>query len=158
LGNMEQYAVAFRVEKNKCLQASDYPNKDLLTEVKEKFQKNEVYVSDNLIAAKADKNKQEHSEFRLKNYLKNILNEKDKCVVYFTVNSPCLNKCVSDSWEYSIKGNLELLQKYEGIKAFAFKKVWREDKKEEVIKRLKAIAPALPYYQCEKNKAKCDRL
>lgn len=158
LGNVGQYAVAFRVEKNKCLQGSDYPSQKLLTEVKQKLQKNEVYVSSNLIAAKADKDKQDHSEFRLKNYLKNILNGKDECVVYFTVNSPCLNKCVSDSWEYSIKDNLKLLQKYEGIKAFAFKIVWREDKKEEVINRLKTIAPDVPYYQCEKNKAKCDRL
>ncbi len=55
-GGMGQYAVAFRVEKNKC-QDSNYSGQDLITQqVKDKLQNNEVYVSGNLIAAKADKN------------------------------------------------------------------------------------------------------
>ncbi|KAF4104408.1 hypothetical protein G5714_015395 [Onychostoma macrolepis] len=76
LGNMGQYAVAFRVEKHRCLKGSDYPSKELLTKVKEKLQLNEVYVSDDLIAAKRNGN--EHSEFRLKNHLKNILKDEDE--------------------------------------------------------------------------------
>ncbi|KAF4104410.1 hypothetical protein G5714_015397 [Onychostoma macrolepis] len=82
LGNMGQYAVAFRVEKHRCLKGSDYPSKELLTKVKEKLQSNEVYVSDDLIAAKRNGN--EHSEFRLKNHLKNILKDEDECVGFFT--------------------------------------------------------------------------
>ncbi|XP_058655417.1 uncharacterized protein LOC131554236 [Onychostoma macrolepis] len=156
LGNMGQYAVAFRVEKHRCLKGSDYPSKELLTKVKEKLQSNEVYVSDDLIAAKRNGN--EHSEFRLKNHLKNILKDEDECVGFFTVNSPCLKTCLAESGPYSVKDSLVLLEKYVGIKAFAFKKIWQHDKEEEVVKRLKEIANDLPYYQCERNKAKCDCL
>lgn len=155
---MGQYAAAFRVEKHKC-QDSNYDGQDLITqEVKDTLQRNEVYNSDNLIAAKADKNINRHSEYRLKNYLKKVWNKTNECVVYFTVNSPCLDKCISESGKFSIRGNLKNVEKYEGIKAFAFKIVWKRDKIAEVTRRLKGIAPALPYYHCEANKAECDRL
>ncbi len=154
---MGQYAVAFRVERNNC-QDPNYGGQGLITQqVKNTLQNNEVYVSNNLIAAKANKNIQDHSEYRLKNYLKNVLNGTNQCVVYFTVNSPCLDKCLKPG-EFSIRSNLKELEKYEGIKAFAFKKMWLNDTREDVIRRLKGIASALPYYQCERNKAKCDRL
>ncbi|KTF82305.1 hypothetical protein cypCar_00028220 [Cyprinus carpio] len=156
LGNMGQYAVAFRTEKDNCLKGSGYPSKDLLTKVKEKLQLKEVYVSDDLIAA--NPNGKDHSEYRLKNYLKNILKDENECVGFFTVNSPCLKTCLAESGPYSVKDSLVLLEKYVGIKAFAFKKIWTHDKKEDVIKRLNEIAPNLPYYQCEKNKARCDSL
>ncbi|KTF82306.1 hypothetical protein cypCar_00028221 [Cyprinus carpio] len=158
LSGMGQYAVAFRVEKQKC-QDSSYGGQELITrQVKEKLQRNEVYVSGDLIAARAEINDQDHSEYRLRNYLKNILNVKNQCVVYFTVNSPCLDKCISESGKFSIRGNLKNVEKYEGIKAFAFKIVWKRDKIAEVTRRLKEIAAALPYYHCEANKAECDRL
>lgn len=153
---MGQYAVAFSTEKDNCLKGSGYPSKDLLTKVKEKLQLKEVYVSDDLIAA--NPNGKDHSEYRLKNYLKNILKDENECVGFFTVNSPCLKTCLAESGPYSVKDSLVLLQKYVGIKAFAFKKIWTHDKKEDVIKRLNEIAPNLPYYQCEKNKARCDSL
>ncbi|KTF91223.1 hypothetical protein cypCar_00019991 [Cyprinus carpio] len=51
LSGMGQYAAAFRVEKHKC-QDSNYDGQDLITqEVKDTLQRNEVYNSDNLIAA-----------------------------------------------------------------------------------------------------------
>ncbi len=158
LCGMGQYAVAFRVKRNKC-QDPNYSGQGLITQqVKDKLQNNEVYVSSNLIAAKADKNIQHHSEYRLKKYLKKVLKGQNRCVIYFTVNSPCLDKCISETGRSSIRSNLKALDKYEGIKAFAFKKIWQYDKKEDVISRLKGIASALPYYHCERNKAKCDRL
>ncbi|RXN11422.1 hypothetical protein ROHU_010637 [Labeo rohita] len=156
LGSLGQYAVAFRVERDRC-EDSSYSGQELITQqVKQTLQRNEVYVSGTLIAAA--QNGKEHSEYRLKNYLKNILNAQDECVGFFTVNSPCLKTCLAESGPYSVKDSLVLLNKYAGIKAFAFKKIWKYDKKEEVIRRLKGIASALPYYQCEKNKATCDPL
>lgn len=124
-----------------------------------KFDNNEVYTSNNLIAAKALKGENtQHSEHRLKNYLKNIVNVKNGSVIFFTVNSPCLNRCLADKEKYSIKASLTMLQNYEGVKALAFKKVWTYDTKENLKKRLTVIAPTLPCYQCENNKAECDRL
>ncbi len=158
LGSMGQYAVAFRVERNKC-QDPNYSGQGLITQqVKNKLQNNEVYVSNNLIAAKANKNIQDHSEYRLKNYLKKVLNGQNQCVIYFTVSSPCLNKCISETGRSSIRNNLQALERYVGIKAFAFKKIWEYDEREEVIRRLRGIAPALPYYQCERYQAECDSL
>ncbi len=158
LGGMGQYAVAFRVKRYKC-QDPKYSGQDLITQkVKKKLQNNEVYVSSNLIAAKADKNIQHHSEYRLKKYLKKVLKGQNRCVIYFTVNSPCLDKCISKTGRSSIRRNLKALEKYKGIKAFAFKKIWEYDERRKVIRRLKGIASALPYYHCKRNKAKCDRL
>ncbi len=155
---MGQYSVAFRVKRDRC-QDPKYSGQGLITQqVKDTLQNNEVYVSSNLIAAKANKNIQDHSEYRLKNYLNNVLNEPNQCVVYFTVNSPCLDKCISETGQSSIRNNLKELEKYVGIKAFAFKKIWEYDKREDVISRLKGIASALPYYQCERNIAECDSL
>lgn len=162
LGNMGQYAVAFRVEKNKCLQDSDFPDQNLLNQVSQTLQNqnNPVYQSNNLIAAKAIPNLQLHSEYRLRNLLGNILNVPDQCVVYFTVNSPCLTKCLSEG-PYNIKASLTQLQNYVGIKALAFKKFWIVDEegpgRQAVINRLMAIAPNLPYYQCRQN-IPCARL
>lgn len=51
-----------------------------------------------------------------------------------------------------------MLEEYEGIYAFAFKIILRENKKLVMINRMKITAPALPYYQCEENKAECDHL
>lgn len=150
--------MAFRVEKENCLD-NKYNGRGLITDdVKKALKNNEVYVSDNLIAAKPNTDEQDHSEFLLKDHLKNILNVKNQCVVYFTVNSPCLDKCISEKSELSIKSNLKKIQKYKGIKAFAFKLFWKYDEKQKVIDRLKAIAPLLPCYQCKETNASCVRL
>ncbi|XDV32778.1 hypothetical protein PO909_003501 [Leuciscus waleckii] len=157
-----QYTVVFRVEKSKCLEDSGYPDQILLTQVNKTLQNNEVYRSNDrdLIAAKADKDLQLDSEFRLKNYLGDILNVGDKCVVYFTFNSPCLSKCLSG--HSNIKTSLRRLQRYNGIKASAFQNIfaWEggSDNRNAVINRLKTIARSLPYYQCERNQAECERL
>ncbi|KAA0701736.1 hypothetical protein E1301_Tti021203 [Triplophysa tibetana] len=156
LGKSGQYAVAFRVGKEKCSDSS-YSGQDLkIDDVKTTIENNEVYKSNNLIAAKALKGEStQHSEYRLMNYLKNILNVKDGCVIFFTVNSPCLDRCLAEEGKYTIKSSLTKLQNYKGVKALAFKKVWMHDKVEKLKERLTAIAPDLPCYQCENNKAKC---
>lgn len=151
---MGQYTVAFRVEKKTCRQGSSgYPDQELLTLVEQTLQNNAVYVSANLIAARPGT--VEHSEYRLRNDLNNILNVEDKCVVYFTVNSPCLETCLSNG-PHNIKANLTRLQNYVGIKALAFQNIWTHDNRQDVINTLRNIAPTLPYYQCNNNQ--CNRL
>lgn len=110
LGDLGQYAVAFSVEKEKCLKDSKYAGQDLITkEVKKEIEKTNVYKSDHLLAAKPKDQTgyTEHAEFRLQNFLKDILNVKDRCVIYFTVNSPCMKKCLKDG-RYNIKTSLQL--------------------------------------------------
>ncbi|XP_056612048.1 uncharacterized protein LOC130428218 [Triplophysa dalaica] len=160
LGKSDQYTVALRVEKEKCLD-DNYSGQDLITEdVKTTIVKKLVYNSNNLIAAKplTGVNTTEHSEYRLINYLKEIMNVKDGCVIYFTLNSPCLKTCLAENGKYTINGSLTKLQNYKGVKALAFKKVWEHDDATSVRKRLRTIAQRLPFYQCEENKAECVRL
>lgn len=152
-----QFAVAFRVNKEKCLDPS-FKGVTLTDEAINAINNNQVYESDNLIAAKPIKGPHpEHSEFRLMQCLQKILGKGDDCVVYFTVNSPCLKTCL-DSGPYSIIASLQQLEKYNGIKAFAFKDIWRFDKRNKVIAKLKEIALGLPYYECKRNSAECIRL
>ncbi|XP_050961209.1 uncharacterized protein LOC127162470 [Labeo rohita] len=151
-----QYALAFSVEMEKCLKDSKYTGQDLITEeVKKELEKNNVYQGDHLLAAKPKKISTnnglytEHAEFRLQNFLKNILKKEDRCVIYFTVNSPCMEKCLKEDGRFNIKTSLQLLEQ-EKLKAFVFKKYWKDDKDPKaVIARLKEIAPNLPYYQCD---------
>lgn len=51
-----------------------------------------------------------------------------------------------------------MLKEYEGIYTFTFRIIWRENEKLAMTNRLKTTALALPYYQCEENKAECDSL
>jgi len=154
LRDQGQYAIAFSAENEECNKGSKYTGPDLKG-VKDSFKKNEVYVHENLIAAKpkTEPKYTEHSEFRLQNYLKNLL-EKEKCVIYFTVNSPCMKKCLEKGGRFNIENSIQLLQKEKNA-AFVFKKIWDEDEKTKVIERLKEIAPNLPYYHCN---TKCVKL
>ncbi|KAA0701742.1 hypothetical protein E1301_Tti023108 [Triplophysa tibetana] len=157
LGESAQYTVALRVGEEKCSDSS-YSGEDLITDdVKKTIEKNKVYNSNNLIAAKPLKleNKTEHSEYRLRNYLKDIMNVEGECVIYFTLNSPCLKTCLAEEGEYTIKSSLTRLQNYKGVKALAFKKVWMHDNMTSLRKRLRTIANRLPFYQCEENKDEC---
>ncbi|KAG1948266.1 hypothetical protein F2P79_012079 [Pimephales promelas] len=67
-----QYTVVFRVDRNICLENSTFPDQNLLARVTNTVQSNGVYDEDNLVAAKAYPN--QHSEYRLRNLLGNILN------------------------------------------------------------------------------------
>lgn len=71
-------------------------------------------------------------------------------ITCFTINSYICNK--NDGGYYTIDNSLKWLEE-EKIKAFAFKKIWKDDEKEpkKVIERLKEIAPKLLYYQCKTN-------
>jgi len=145
----------FRVDRNTCLENSTFPDQNLLARVSDIIQNNGVYNRDNLVAAKAYSN--QHSEYRLRNLLGNILNVPNQCVVYFSVNSPCLTTCLSNG-PYNIQANLVGLRNYEGIKALAFRYIWQHDDKQALKNRLNVIAPHLPNYLCVINTHRCDPL
>lgn len=156
MGDQGQYAVAFSVEKEKCLKDSGYTGQDLITQaVKDAFERNEVYVGTDLIAAKpkaypnAVRPFTDHAEYRIQNYLREILIRQDRCVIYFTVNTPCMSKCLKIDGYYTIDNSLGWLEQEE-TRAFVFKKIWKYDVNLDVIGRLKEIAPTLPYYQCRR--------
>ncbi|XP_051966374.1 uncharacterized protein LOC127631970 [Xyrauchen texanus] len=147
-----QYAVAIRLEKEECLPKADLNSmvfdRKKLQEIGVDILNGEISVSDDIIAAKYKQFDKytDHSEFRLKNYLNKVLAKEDQCVIYFSLNSPCLNKCLNG--KYNIENSLKALQSYTGIKAFLFKYVYEGDDKQTMVERMKAIAPNLPLFQC----------
>ncbi|XP_043072604.1 uncharacterized protein LOC122323037 isoform X2 [Puntigrus tetrazona] len=161
-----QYAVAINVPKNQCKKGfipSKSPNflkDDKKAEVKNiiSADENPVYVGNELIAAGVQKKPNTaHSEYLLMNPpdnspLTNLLNKRnDGCVVFYTLNSPCMNTCLSG--KYNIIGGLNKLKAYGGIKAFAFKNIWSQDqtRQDDLKEKLKLIASRVPLYRCNGN-------
>lgn len=119
---------------------------------------NPVYKGKELIAAGVQKTPNiAHSEFLLMNPpdnspLTRLLNtRKNGCVVFYTLNSPCMNTCLRG--KYKITGGLDKLKAYKGIKAFAFKNIWNPDQNrpDELREKLKVIASRIPLYRCNGN-------
>ncbi len=160
-----QYAVAINVPKDQCKNgfepstSPDFLKEDKNFEnVKNIISADEtpVYKGKELIAAGVQKTPNTaHSEFLLMNPPNNspltyLLNKKkDGCVVFYTLNSPCMDSCLSG--KYNIIGGLNKLKAYKGIKAFAFKNIWSHDQKRqnELREKLKVIASRIPLYRCK---------
>uniref|UniRef100_A0A672L478 Uncharacterized protein n=1 Tax=Sinocyclocheilus grahami TaxID=75366 RepID=A0A672L478_SINGR len=161
---VRQYAVAINVPKTQCENGfipSTFLKEDKNVNVKNIISADErpVYEGKELIAAGVQKTPNTaHSEFLLMNPpnnspLTNLLNKrKDGCVVFYTLNSPCMNTCLSG--KYKITGGLDKLKAYKGIKAFAFKNIWMQDqnRQDELSEKLKVIASRIPLYRCKSNK------
>ncbi|XP_016091766.1 uncharacterized protein [Sinocyclocheilus grahami] len=162
-----QYAVAINVPKTQCENGfipstfPDFLKEDKNVNVKNIIRADEgpVYEGKELIAAGVQKTPNTaHSEFLLMNPpdnspLTNLLNKrKDGCVVFYTLNSPCINTCLSGN--YKITGGLDKLKAYKGIKAFAFKNIWTQDqnRQDELREKLKVIASRIPLYRCKSKK------
>ncbi|XP_051535227.1 uncharacterized protein LOC127429909 [Myxocyprinus asiaticus] len=159
-----QYAVAINVPKEQC-QANFSPSKkNFLKDDKGENVKNiikndinPVYKGTELIAAGVQRNPYTaHSEFLLlSSPLTYLLNKgKDRCVVFYTLNSPCINTCLSG--KYNIKPGVDKLQSYQGMKAFVFTNIWThdQDRKKVLKEKLKLIADSVPLFRC-KNKRSC---
>ncbi|XP_036449432.1 uncharacterized protein LOC118823753 [Colossoma macropomum] len=162
-GAVRQYAVAINVPEEQC-------QKDFVPD-QNKFLKNEeadtvknqtynetvaLYQGSELIAAGTlDRGKyKRHSESILMNPPKispmtNLLNKKkDGCVVFYTYNSPCVDTCINEKSNFSILKMLEIWSTRKGLKAFAFKDIWKFDKKKDLKERFKAITKYVPLYRC----------
>ncbi|KAK2894612.1 hypothetical protein Q8A67_011841 [Cirrhinus molitorella] len=116
-----------------------------------------VYNGIELIAAGIQKTPTPaHSEFLLMNPLNAspltvLLNKRnDGCVIFYTLNSPCINTCLSTTNWYNIIPGLDKLQAYQGIKAFAFSNIWIHDQNNinELKEKLQEIASRIPLYRC----------
>lgn len=160
-----QYAAAINVPQEQC-QGNFIPTTDnFLTNDPETNVKNAirgdtspVYKGTELVAAGVQKQpRPAHSEFLLLDPVNNspltyLLNKrKNGCVVFYTLNSPCMNTCLTG--KYNIIPGVNKLKNYKGIKAFVFKNIWNHDqnKPEELKEKLKTIADRVPLYRCRNN-------
>ncbi|XP_056330035.1 uncharacterized protein LOC130242041 [Danio aesculapii] len=149
-----QFAVAINVPKEQCRRGfipsqKTFLTNDMLKNVKLYLQKKPVYRGTELIAAG---HKKAHSEHLLMNPpnnspLKHLLNKPNGgCVVFYTVLSPCVEKCLQSE---VILAGLEELKKYQGMKAFVYTHIYNKDKdKRNLRDELKKIADRVPLYNC----------
>lgn len=162
-----QYAAAINVPVEQCQPNFNPSTKNFLTSDPSENVKNvirgdtnPVYIGTKLIAAGVQtKPNPSHSEFLLLNPVNNsplthLLNkEKNACVVFYTLNSPCMNTCLNG--KYNIIQGVNELSNYQGMKAFVFKNIWThdqgEDKKEQLRQNLKTIADRVPLFRCRNN-------
>lgn len=172
-----QYAAAINVPANQCDQNFQPSNNNFLTSDPSESDPSEsdpsknvrnvitrdkdpVYRGTELIAAGVQKEPNPaHSEYLLLNPVNNspltyLLNKKkDACVVFYTLNSPCVNTCLTG--RHNIIPGIDKLKNYQGIKAFAFKNIWIHDQgeqnKEKLKENLKKIADRVPLYRCRNN-------
>nr|XP_055053376.1 uncharacterized protein LOC129438604 [Misgurnus anguillicaudatus] len=159
-----QYSAAINVPQEQCHDFKpstvNFLKNDKGNNVKNiiKDETNPVYKGEELIAAGVQKPPHTaHSEFLLlnpanKSPLTYLLNKRnDGCVVFYTLNSPCMNTCLTG--KYNIIPGVDELKNYQGIKAFAFKNIWTHDQGEPELKeKLKTIADRVPLYRCQNNK------
>ncbi|XP_050957616.1 uncharacterized protein LOC127158578 [Labeo rohita] len=160
-----QYAVAINVPKVQC-QSGFYPSgkestfllKDMSEKVKPyiKPDSKDVYQGTELIAA--GHHTDAHSEYLLMNPSKsspltNLLNKKkDGCVVFYTLISPCIDRCLNNNDHDNILPGLDELNKYKGIKAFAYTHIYKKDQKNKNLHdKLKKIADLVPLYRCNEG-------
>ncbi len=155
-----QYAVAINVPKEQC-QSGFYPSNnnflknDTSDKVKPKIQPGSkvVYEGTELIAA--GRHTDAHSEHLLmnppkKSPLTSLMNKKkDGCVVFYTLISPCIDRCLNNNEKDNIIPGLDELQAYQGIKAFAYTHIYINDKnKTNLNEKLQIIADRVPLYRC----------
>lgn len=160
-GSHGQYAVAINVQKEQCQSGFDPFTCDFLPNDKSekvkpyiKRDSKDVYRGTELIAAGVHKDA--HSEYLLMNppkgspltYLMN--KKKDGCVVFYTLNSPCIDRCLNKKHKDNIIPGLNELKEYQGIKAFVYTYIYNKDQsKENLREELQKIADRVPLYRCD---------
>lgn len=121
--------------------------------MREHLETNLIYEGTELIVATFSKDR--HSEDLLMNPAKkspltNLLTKKglDGCVVFYTLLSPCIDKCLSNNNNNILPG-LDELKVHTGIKAFAFTHIYSPDQdKNDLRAELGKVAERVPLYRC----------
>ncbi|XP_056329941.1 uncharacterized protein LOC130241959 [Danio aesculapii] len=155
-----QYAVAINVPKKQCRSRffpspANFLKNDPSEDVKPYIKRDsmEVYQGTELIAAGVHRNA--HSEHLLMNPpfnspLTHLLNKRnDGCVVFYTLISPCVDKCLNSN---VVLSGLCELENYQGMKAFVYTYIYNKDQnKQNLRNELQKIANRVPLYRCGRN-------
>lgn len=158
--NGSQYAVAINVPKEQCRRGffpstANFLINDKSEDVKPYIKRDsiQIYQGTELIAAGVHKDA--HSEHLLMNPpnnspLTHLLNKwKNNCVVFYTLNTPCVGKCLNS--EVVLSG-LRELENYQGMKAFVYTNIYDKDQnKQNLRNELQKIARRVPLYRCGRN-------
>ncbi|XP_077149223.1 uncharacterized protein LOC143810241 [Ranitomeya variabilis] len=168
-----QYAYFVKFADNECnkgLQTQDIDKAlkvDVSAGIRGKVEKKEIYQGNQMVAASFEKNKKFdiHAESRLLNTLpgstespiSKLLKKTPAagCVVFFSLNSPCVQTCTDPKGKYNIIDKLNKVN-FPGSnsRAFAYTKVFEKDKKkpeEEVWKNWEALDAKIHLHRCSGN-------
>ncbi|XP_069830237.1 uncharacterized protein [Dendropsophus ebraccatus] len=170
-GLQEQYAYFVKFtdqECNKDLQTGDFDealNVEKSAGIPDKVVKKEIYIGNRMVAAsyKKEKRYEVHAESRLLNPLSDTgkspistLLEKNPaagCVVFFSLNSPCVQTCTDPKGKYNIIDKLNRVN-LPGNRVFAYTKVFEKDKKRpenEVWKNWGELDAKMSLLRCSGN-------
>ncbi|XP_059369891.1 uncharacterized protein LOC132107736 [Carassius carassius] len=160
---MGQYAVAINVLKRQC-ESVFYPSEsnfmlnDKSADVKPKINPDSKYVYRGTELIAAGRHRDAHSEYLLMNPqnnspLRDLMNKKkDGCVVFYTLISPCIDRCLNNNVNNNIIPGLDELKAYQGIKAFVYTYIYNNDQnKENLHEELKKISDCVPLYRCNQK-------
>ncbi|KAM4042625.1 uncharacterized protein ACNLHF_013212 [Anomaloglossus baeobatrachus] len=169
-GLQDQYAYFVKFNEDECnkgLQTQDIEKAliaDVAAGIPDTVEKKEIYQGDQMVAASyvKEKNYDIHAESRLLNALpgstespiSNLLNENPKagCVVFYSLNSPCVQTCTDLKGKYNIIDKLNKVNLPEpNSRAFAYTKVFDKDKKrpeEDVWINWKALDAKIKLLRC----------
>ncbi|KAK9961824.1 hypothetical protein ABG768_007224 [Culter alburnus] len=158
--NGGQYAVATNVPQQQC-RSGFYPTRrnfltlDPSATVKPLIQRDSMYVYRGTELIAAGVHRDAHSEHLLMNPpntspLTNLMNtNRDGCVVFYTLNSPCISRCLNNNYINNIIQGLNKLNAYQGIKAFVFSNIFTNDQNSQNLRtELQKIADRVPLYRC----------
>lgn len=158
-----QHAVAINVPKYQCQSGFNPQNTPFLINdppgtVKQYTRPNSVnvYRGCQVIAAGFATNA--HSEHLLLNPpnhspLTHLMNtNRDGCVVFYTLNSPCDQFCLNSNSGRNILQSLVEINAYNGIKAFVFSYIYNNYRNGTNIgTELQKIADRVPLYRCNRD-------
>ncbi|ROL43553.1 hypothetical protein DPX16_13484 [Anabarilius grahami] len=160
--NNGQYAVAINVPQWQCQsgftpKTSNFLTHDPPATVRLNTRPNSmnVYRGTEVIAAGFHINA--HSEHLLMHPTNNsplthLMNGMNRCVVFYTLNSPCLNRCLNNNNLNNILQSLVELNAYQGIKAFVYTSIYTYDQNSPGLRNgLQQIANRVPLYRCDRD-------
>ncbi|XP_075451471.1 uncharacterized protein LOC142492590 [Ascaphus truei] len=173
----KQYAYAAKFTPAQC---NDLTDKNIRIALKDenakdflaKLGKSEIYQGTNLVAAtfrKFDNVRVQHSEARLlfpanpkgTSPVESLLRNGPAagCVLFYTLNSPCIGVCAKPNGKYNIIDQLNVFLPYKN-RAFVYRDVYHVDQKNPdvtvVEKAWSEINKKMPLYRCfNKNCVKC---
>ncbi|XP_047676841.1 uncharacterized protein LOC125145937 [Tachysurus fulvidraco] len=160
-----QYALGINVLDTYCTSDGkldqNFLSQDGANKVQEGFNSTErIYNGEELVGAlpKLAKRVVMHSEYRLLrgsdlSPMQNLLNKrKNRCTVFFTLNSPCVETCSTPTGRHSIIPALNMFNSHNGPKAFVFRQIWHHDVgKTEWKQNILEIEKRIPVYRCDNS-------
>lgn len=174
--NNGQYAVAINVPQWQCQsgffpETNNFLTHDPSATVKPFTQRDSMNVYRNRQLIAAGFRNDAHSEYLLmypefgstmpNSPLTDLLNHNSNgCVIFYTLNSPCIARCLNDNIRprRDIIPGLGQLNAYQGIKAFVFTHVYRPDLNNNNLRNeLQKIADRVPLYRCNNGCILCGR-